>query len=419
MWFAIHSTTTPGSPNATVANMWRTGGDLSAASYAMWTNRLDLATTPEQRALAGPGAFPNPDFLEVCLCVFLFSNIPFPNPFAYTPLYLPFLQVGYSPRNPKGGNVQTVTERRSMFTMWAALPGPLMLSADLRPGRGGLDADVLGILTNREVIAVNQDPLGAPMAPVWRAGGLEVWRKPLSADKGEALIMFYRNSSGAAPAALNHTPARASPAAGWAVTLAPCDPASAASQAFDMPATVGRIALRSDRRLCLGLVGEASCAFAPFNRTVGLVACDAADDTQLWSGLPASSPANPPLVRHMDPRDPQPFDLNAGPQCTGAAHRSMLLFPVQNHTNELFSYSPSSGAITQGGSCLTAMSPPPPPPPPPPATRAITVTWAQLGWPSTRSVAVRDLWLRQDLGEHTGSFTATVAFHEAKIFILK
>jgi hypothetical protein len=36
-----------------------------ASSFAMWTNRLDLATTASQRALAGPGAFPNPDFLEV------------------------------------------------------------------------------------------------------------------------------------------------------------------------------------------------------------------------------------------------------------------------------------------------------------------------------------------------------------------
>jgi len=31
----------------------------------MWTNRLDLATAPENREHAGPGSFPNPDFLEV------------------------------------------------------------------------------------------------------------------------------------------------------------------------------------------------------------------------------------------------------------------------------------------------------------------------------------------------------------------
>lgn len=90
IWYAIHSTTTPGSPNASVANMWRTGGDLSSSDFDMWVNRLDLATTPTQAALAGPGAFPNPDFLEV----------------------------GYSPRNPKGSpRVQSALEQRSMFTM--------------------------------------------------------------------------------------------------------------------------------------------------------------------------------------------------------------------------------------------------------------------------------------------------------------
>jgi len=48
VWYAIHSSTAPGSPNATVANMWRTGGDLSSSSFSMWTNRLDLATTEAQ-----------------------------------------------------------------------------------------------------------------------------------------------------------------------------------------------------------------------------------------------------------------------------------------------------------------------------------------------------------------------------------
>lgn len=65
IYYTVHAGTTPGSPNATVANSWRTGPDLYASSYDMWVNRLDLATTPSQAALAGPGAFPDPDFLEV------------------------------------------------------------------------------------------------------------------------------------------------------------------------------------------------------------------------------------------------------------------------------------------------------------------------------------------------------------------
>lgn len=152
IWYAIHAgncedwSQPVNCVNGSVANMWRTGGDLSSSSFDMWTNRtyrklcvlgqqppvrlytciaagLDLATLPAQRALAGPGSFPNPDFLEV----------------------------GYSPRSQKG-RTQSLVEQRSMFTMWAALPGPLILSADLRTssmnsGRG-LDQDVLKILTN-------------------------------------------------------------------------------------------------------------------------------------------------------------------------------------------------------------------------------------------------------------------------------
>ena len=146
--------------------MWRTGDDLFSSNYDMWLNRLDLATADSQAALTGPGAFPNPDFLEV----------------------------GYSPRSPKG-HTQTALEQRSMFTMWAALPGPLILSADLRPGAtcGGIDAEALETLTNKEVIAVNQDLRALPMRPVRKEDHVEVWKKPLV--KGMAVILFNRNST--------------------------------------------------------------------------------------------------------------------------------------------------------------------------------------------------------------------------------
>lgn len=178
--YAIHSDGQPWLPtsdsNGSVANMWRTGDDLFASSYDMWLNRLDLATDERMPRYVGPGAFANPDFLEV----------------------------GYTPRQPVGGNVQSIVERRSMFTMWAALPAPLILSADLRPGAasGGIDSkEIMSILTNTDVIAVNQDALALPMLPIRRSGGLEVWRKPLV--KGAfAVILFNRNATGLAGAAV-------------------------------------------------------------------------------------------------------------------------------------------------------------------------------------------------------------------------
>ena len=87
-----------------------------------------------------------------------------------------------------------------MFTMWAALPTGLTLSADLRPGSDGLDADALVTLTNPEVIAVNQDPLVAPLRPVVNASGLQVWRRPLAAAATQAIVFFHRgNETGPLP----------------------------------------------------------------------------------------------------------------------------------------------------------------------------------------------------------------------------
>jgi hypothetical protein len=111
VFFAIHAgncenwSTPVSCVNGSIANSWRTGGDLSGSSFAMWTNRLDLATQPAQAALSGPGSFPNPDFLEV----------------------------GYSPRAQKGRNAMSLVEQRSMFTMWAALPGEGGISCDNAP----------------------------------------------------------------------------------------------------------------------------------------------------------------------------------------------------------------------------------------------------------------------------------------------
>lgn len=174
VWYAIHDATTPGSPNASIANMWRTGGDLCSSTFDMWNNRLDLATTASQNALAGPGAFRDPDKLEV----------------------------GYSPRAVKGDpRVMSALEQRSMFTMWAMLPAPLILSADLRAGFGGIDAATLATLTNKEVIAINQDQAALPMQLIQNAtiDSLQIWRKQLSEGKGCAIVFFYRGASTVGP----------------------------------------------------------------------------------------------------------------------------------------------------------------------------------------------------------------------------
>ena len=68
-------------------------------------------------------------------------------------------------------------EQRANFALWAVLKSPLMVGTDLR----ALSSVALGILTAAEVIAVNQDKLGAAGDLVWKEGPLEVWPSTPSA----------------------------------------------------------------------------------------------------------------------------------------------------------------------------------------------------------------------------------------------
>lgn len=179
------------------------------------------------------------------------------------------------------------------------LPAPLILSADLRPGApcGGIDDPrILQILTNAEVIAVNQDEAALPMRPVRRCGrpqrndttrrhtfvhsfaqpvalaciacmhkgdmrewrvvrrmrGLEVWRKSLAAPGSVAITFFHRNDTAAGthmaePAPSPPPPHLGSPIAGTPLALVPCGEAVA----FNV-LDVGPITLRANDSFCVG-----------------------------------------------------------------------------------------------------------------------------------------------------------------------
>jgi alpha-galactosidase len=64
-----------------------------------------------------------------------------------------------------------------------------MAGNDLR----NMPKETLDILTNREVIAVDQDPLGMQGRKVRDSGALEVWMKPM-ADGARAVILFNRGT---------------------------------------------------------------------------------------------------------------------------------------------------------------------------------------------------------------------------------
>jgi alpha-galactosidase len=83
------------------------------------------------------------------------------------------------------GDGATPEEYRTHLSMWAILSSPLIIGSDLT----AMDAYTAETLTNREVIALNQDSLGVQAARVRKDGDLEVFAKPLAnGDFGVALL---------------------------------------------------------------------------------------------------------------------------------------------------------------------------------------------------------------------------------------
>jgi alpha-galactosidase len=147
-----------------VGNLWRTTGDISDtwSSMKKWpdgsccqlgmVNIVDLQVGLE--SFAGPGHWNDPDMLEV------------------------------------GNGGMTTTEYRSHFSLWAMLAAPLIAGNDMRT----MSPEIKEILTNKEVIAVDQDALGIGGHRVRKDGDLEVWARPLK-DGSRAVILFNRGSS--------------------------------------------------------------------------------------------------------------------------------------------------------------------------------------------------------------------------------
>jgi alpha-galactosidase len=88
------------------------------------------------------------------------------------------------------GNGMTTAEDRAHFSLWCMMASPLMAGNDLR----SMTQETIEILTNKEVIAVNQDPLGIQGYRLLDFGDLEVWVKPLK-DEGLAVCFLNRTLS--------------------------------------------------------------------------------------------------------------------------------------------------------------------------------------------------------------------------------
>jgi alpha-galactosidase len=142
-----------------VGNLWRTTGDIQDCWDCKrdwggmgFVHILDLEDGLE--SYAGPGHWNDPDMLEV------------------------------------GNGGMTTTEYRSHFSLWCILAAPLMAGNDIR----NMSPEIAAILTNKEVIAVDQDPLGMQGRRVKREGDLEVWAKQM-ADGSRAVALLNRGTA--------------------------------------------------------------------------------------------------------------------------------------------------------------------------------------------------------------------------------
>ncbi|MFZ0547131.1 MAG: glycoside hydrolase family 27 protein [Candidatus Promineifilaceae bacterium] len=104
---------------------------------------------------------------------------------------LDMLVVGLKGKGQIDGGGLSFLEYQTHMSIWCMACSPLMIGCDIRT----MDQETAAILTNREVLAINQDSLGVPGRRVKVFGRCEVWQKPL-VDGGMAVALLNRGSSG-------------------------------------------------------------------------------------------------------------------------------------------------------------------------------------------------------------------------------
>src|SRR6476469_5101895 len=143
-----------------VGQLWRTTGDITAQfdgikEYGNWHANGVMTIVDMQdtlRKYAGPNHWNDPDMLEV-------------------------------------GNGLTPAQNRSHFSLWSILAAPLIAGNDLR----SMTEETRSVLTNKDVIAVNQDVLGIQGFRYTNKDSVQTWFKPL-ADGDWAICIVNRSS---------------------------------------------------------------------------------------------------------------------------------------------------------------------------------------------------------------------------------
>jgi alpha-galactosidase len=132
-------------------NAWRTTGDISDKYSSMTQIGFGQAGLAKY---AGPGHWNDPDMLEV------------------------------------GNGGMKLEEYRTHMSLWAILAAPLLAGNDLST----MTPETISLLTNREVLAINQDRAGKQGDRFRAEGPTEIWVRPLE-DGSKAVGLFNRHDS--------------------------------------------------------------------------------------------------------------------------------------------------------------------------------------------------------------------------------
>ena len=134
-------------------NAWRTTGDIRDT----WDSMTNIGFKQNDLApWAGSGHWNDPDMLEI------------------------------------GNGGMSDDEYRTHISLWSMLAAPLLAGNDLRVATPA----ILAILTNPDVIAIDQDNLGMQAHRVWKSGDQEIWIRDLAAGD-HAVAIFNRGTQSA------------------------------------------------------------------------------------------------------------------------------------------------------------------------------------------------------------------------------
>ncbi len=98
------------------------------------------------------------------------------------------------------GRGMSYDEDKAHFTMWCFMNSPLIAGNDLT----NMSQQTLSILTNRELIAINQDPMGYQARRLKSENGLEIWARPLiHVTSGEVAVALFNRTERSAKIGLN------------------------------------------------------------------------------------------------------------------------------------------------------------------------------------------------------------------------